>query len=65
MWWLMRIASVLLGVGIGSMQTIWIREFPEDEFCDIPPQMILCGAMMLGGALFLIIELLLERKLRK
>ena len=64
MWWLMRIASVLLGVGIGSMQTIWIREFPEDRFCDTP-QMILCGAMMLGGALFLIIELLLERKLRK
>ena len=64
MWWLMRIASVLLGVGIGSMQTIWIREFPEDGFCDTP-HMILCGAMMLGGALFLIIELLLERKLRK
>ena len=64
MWWLMRIASVLLGVGIGSMQTIWIREFPEDRFCDTPA-MILCGAMMLGGALFLIIELLLERKLRK
>lgn len=64
MWWLMRIASILLGVGVGFLQVIWIRQLPEDGYGNTPP-MILVGAMMLCGALFLIIELLLERKLRK
>ena len=64
MWWLMRIASVLFGVGIGFLQVIWVRQFPEDGFGNTP-EIMLVGGMMLCGALFLIIELFIERKLRK
>ena len=64
MWWLMRIASVLLGVGIGFLQSYWIGQLPEGPFGDTP-EIMLVGGMILGGALFLIIELLVERKLRK
>ena len=64
MWWLMRIGSIRIGVGIGCLQVIWVRQFPEDGYGNTP-QLVLVGAMMLCGALFLIIELLLERKLRK
>ena len=64
MWWLMRIGSILIGVGIGFLQVIWVRQLSEDGFGNTP-QLVLVGAMMLCGALFLIIELLLERKLRK
>ena len=64
MWWLMRIGSILIGVGIGFLQVIWVRQLSEDGYGNTP-QLVLVGAMMLCGALFLIIELLLERKLRK
>jgi Na+-translocating ferredoxin:NAD+ oxidoreductase RnfA subunit len=53
-----------LGVGIGFLQVIWVRQLSEDGYGNTP-QLVLVGAMMLCGALFLIIELLLERKLRK
>lgn len=64
MWWLMRIASVLFGVGVGFLQSFWIEQLPEGPFGDTP-EIMLVGGMMLGGALFLIIELFIERKLRK
>ena len=64
MWWLMRIGSILLGVGIGFLQSFWIGQLPEGPFGDTP-EIMLVGGMMLGGALFLIIELFIERKLRK
>ena len=64
MWWLMRIASVLFGVGIGFLQSYWIGQLPEGPFGDTP-EIMLVGGMILGGALFLIVELLVERKLRK
>ena len=64
MWWLMRIGSIVLGVGIGFLQSFWVANLPEGPFGDTP-EIMLVGGMMLGGALFLIIELLLERKLRK
>lgn len=64
MWWLMRIGSILIGVGIGFLQVIWVRQFPEDGFGNTP-EIMLVGGMMLCGALFLIIELFIERKLRK
>ena len=64
MWWLMRIGSILIGVGIGFLQCIWIEQLPEGNYNNTP-MVVLSGAMMIGGALFLIIELLLERKLRK
>lgn len=64
MWWLMRIGSIVLGVGIGFLQSFWVANIPEGPFGDTP-EIMLVGGMMLGGALFLIIELLLERKLRK
>jgi hypothetical protein len=46
------------------LQVIWVRQLSEDGYGNTP-QLVLVGAMMLCGALFLIIELLLERKLRK
>lgn len=64
MWWLMRIGSILIGVGISFLQSFWIGQLPEDGYGNTP-QLVLVGAMMLGGALFLIIELFIERKLRK
>lgn len=64
MWWLMRIGSILLGVGVGFLQSFWIAQLPEDPFGDTL-EIMLVGGMMLGGALFLIIELFIERKLRK
>lgn len=64
MWWLMRIGSIVLGVGVGFLQSLWMANLPEDGFGDTP-EIMLIGAMMLGGALFLIIELFIERKLRK
>ena len=64
MWWLMRIGSILIGVGIGFLQSIWIEQLPEGNYKDTR-MMVLIGAMMLGGASFLIVELLIERKLRK
>lgn len=64
MWWLMRIGSILIGVGIGFLQSFWIEQLPEGPFGDTP-ELMLVGGMMLGGALFLIIELFIERKLRK
>ena len=64
MWWLMRIGSILIGVGIGFLQSYWIGQLPEGPFGDTP-EIMLVGGMILGGALFLIIELLVERKLRK
>ena len=64
MWWLMRIGSILLGVGVGFLQSFWIAQLPEGPFGDTP-EIMLVGGMMLCGALFLIIELFIERKLRK
>lgn len=64
MWWLMRIGSILLGVGVGFLQSFWIGQLPEGPFGDTP-EIMLVGGMMLCGALFLIIELFIERKLRK
>ena len=64
MWWLMRIGSILIGVGIGFLQSFWIEQLPEGPFGDTP-EIMLVGAVMLCGALFLIIELFIERKLRK
>ncbi len=64
MWWLMRIGSILIGVGIGFLQVFWIGQLPEGPYSDTP-EIMLVGGMMLGGALFLIIELFIERKLRK
>ena len=64
MWWLMRIGSILIGVGIGFLQCIWIEQLPEGKYNNTP-MVVLVGAMMLCGALFLIIELFIERKLRK
>lgn len=64
MWWLMRIGSILIGVGIGFLQSFWIGQLPEGPFGDTP-EIMLVGGMMLCGALFLIIELFIERKLRK
>ena len=64
MWWLMRIGSILLGVGVSFLQSFWIGQLPEGPFGDTP-EIMLMGGMMLGGALFLIIELFIERKLRK
>ena len=64
MWWLMRIGSIVLGVGVGFLQSFWVANLPEGPFGDTP-EIILVGGMMLGGALFLIIELFIERKLRK
>ncbi len=63
-WWLMRIGSILIGVGIGFLQVFWIGQLPEGPYSDTP-EIMLVGGMMLGGALFLIIELFIERKLRK
>ena len=64
MWWLMRICSIVLGVGVGFLQSFWLANLPEGPFGDTP-EIMLVGGMMLGGALFLIIELFIERKLRK
>ena len=64
MWWLMRIGSILIGVGIGFLQCIWIEQLPAGRYNNTPI-VVLSGAMMLGGALFLVVELLIERKLRK
>ena len=64
MWWLMRIGSIVLGVGVGFLQSFWVANLPEGPFGDTP-ELMLVGGMMLGGALFLIIELFIERKLRK
>ena len=64
MWWLMRIAAVALGVGIGFLQCIWIEQLPEGNYNNTP-MVVLVGAMMLCGASFLVVELLIERKLRK
>ncbi len=64
MWWLMRIGSIILGVGVGFLQVFWIGQLPEGPYSDTP-EIMLVGGMMLGGALFLIIELFIERKLRK
>ena len=64
MWWLMRIGSILIGVGIGFLQLFWIGQLPEAPFGNTP-EIMLVGGMMLCGALFLIIELFIERKLRK
>ena len=64
MWWLMRIGSIVLGVGIGFLQSFWLANLPEGDFGDTP-EIMLIGAMICGGALFLIIELFIERKLRK
>lgn len=64
MWWLMRIGSILLGVGVGFLQSFWIGQLPEGPFGDTP-EIMLVGGMILCGAFFLIIELFIERKLRK
>lgn len=64
LWWLMRIASVLIGVGIAFLQTIWIAQLPKSRISNTP-EMVAFGVMMLCGALFLMIELLIERKVRK
>lgn len=64
MWWLMRIGSILIGVGIGFLQSYWMANLPESCIGNTP-EIMLVGAMMLCGALFLIIELFIERKLRK
>lgn len=64
MWWLMRIGSVLFGVGIGFLQSFWIDRIPEGPHNNTP-MVMLVGAMMVAGTLCLIVELLIERKLRK
>ena len=64
MWWLMRIGSILIGVGIGFLQSFWVANLPEGPIGNTP-EIMLMGGMMLCGALFLIVELFIERKLRK
>lgn len=66
MWWLMRIGSVLIGIGVAMIQVIWLRkqQLTEDSYGDTA-QIMLVGGMILCGAFFLIIELFIERKLRK
>ncbi len=66
MWWLMRIGSVLIGIGVAMIQVIWLgkQQLTEDSYGDTA-QIMLVGGMILCGAFFLIIELFIERKLRK
>lgn len=66
MWWLMRIGSVLIGIGVAMIQVIWLgkHQLTEDSYGDTA-QIMLVGGMILCGAFFLIIELFIERKLRK
>lgn len=66
MWWLMRIGSVLIGIGVAMIQVIWLgkQQLTKGSYSDTA-QVMLTGGMILCGAFFLIIELFIERKLRK
>ena len=63
-WWFMRIAAVVIGVGIALLQTLWISKIEVPKFSNTP-DVLLAALMMLLGALAIIIELCIERKLRK
>ncbi len=65
MWWLMRIGSILLGVGISCLLIPWIEHtLPTSQYSNTA-EMFLVGSMMFCGALLLIIELFIEHRLRK
>ena len=63
-WWLMRIAAVVIGVGIALLQTLWISKIEVPKYSNTH-EVLLAALMMLLGALAIIIELCIERKLRK
>lgn len=59
-WWLMRIAAAVIGVGIAMLQSLWISKIEVPQY-----SVLLAALIMLLGALAIIIELCIERKLRK
>ena len=63
-WWLMRIAAVVIGVGIAMLQSLWISKIEVPQYSNVP-EVLLAALIMLLGALAIIIELCIERKLRK
>lgn len=65
MWWLMRIGSIVLGIGISFLLIPWIEHLlPTSEYANTG-EMFLVGMMMLCGTLLLIIELLIEHRIRR
>lgn len=63
LWWLFRGGSVALGIGIAfSLSPLFVQ---LEEIRDSVGETTLVGASIVLSALFLIIELLIERKVRK
>lgn len=63
LWWLLRGGSVALGIGIAfSLSPLFVQ---LEEIRDSVGETTLVGASIVLSALFLIIELLIERKVRK
>ena len=60
----MRIAAVVIGVGIAMLQSLWISKIEVPQYSNVP-EVLLAALIMLLGALAIIIELCIERKLRK
>lgn len=63
-WWLVRIAAAVIGVGIAMLQSLWISKIEVPQYSNVP-EVLLAAFIMLLGALAIIIELCIERKLRK
>lgn len=63
LWWLLRGGSVALGIGIAfSLSPLFVQ---LEEIRDSVGETTLVGASIVLSALFLIIELLIEQKVRK
>lgn len=65
LWWLLRAGSVALGIGIPFICSPFFAEIECKANMGQVGQMSMVGAMILLSAVFLIIELLIERKVRK
>lgn len=60
-WWLLRAASVVIGIGIPFATSPWFYQLHEKRSVG---EMSMVGCMFLLGAIMLIIELIFERKVR-
>lgn len=65
LWWLMRAGSVALGIGVSLLSTPFFAEMEYRKGVGHVGQMSMFGTMILLAAVFLIIELMIERKIRK
>ncbi len=65
LWWLLRAGSVALGIGIPFLCAPIFAQIEYVPHVGAVGQMSMVGTMILLSTTFLIIELLIERKLRK